>query len=57
MSLELSSQNRTFLKCNKNLLSKRNDQLNEKDDVILNKLLNLSSELERVYWWKEKLIE
>lgn len=54
---DLSSQNRALLKCNKNLLSKRNDQLDEKESAILNKLLYLSSELEKVYWWKEDLIE
>lgn len=57
VSLGLSSQNRVLLKCNKNLLSKRNDQLDEKESIILKKLLNLSSELEKVYWWKEDLIE
>ena len=54
---DLFSQNRTLLKCNKNLLSKRNDQLDEKESAILNKLLYLSSELEKVYCWKENLIE
>lgn len=38
-------------------MSKRNDQLDEKESAILNKLLYLSSELEKVYWWKEYLIE
>ena len=57
VSLGLSSQNRVFLKCNKNLLSKRNDQLDEKESIILKKLINLSSELEKVYRWKEDLIE
>lgn len=57
VSLGLSSQNHVFLKCNKNLLSKRNDQLDEKESIILKKLLNLSSELEEVYCWKEDLIE
>ena len=57
VSSGLSSQNRSFLKYNKNLLSKRNDQLNEKESIILNKLLYLSSELKKVYWWKENLIE
>lgn len=57
VSLVLSSQNRVFLKSNKNLLSKRNDQLDEKESIILKKLLNLSLELEKVYWWKEDLIE
>lgn len=57
VSSGLSSQNRSFLKCNKNLLSKRNDQLNENESIILKKLLSLSSELEKIYWWKENLIE
>lgn len=57
VSLGLSSQNHEFLKCNKNLLSKRNDQLDEKECIILNKLLYLSDELEKLYWWKEDLIE
>lgn len=57
LGLGLSSQNRVFLKCNKNLLSKRNDQLDEKESIILKKILNLSSELEKAYWWKEDLIE
>lgn len=37
LGLGLSSQNRVFLKCNKNLLSKRNDQLDEKESIILKK--------------------
>ncbi|WP_156736532.1 hypothetical protein [Clostridium butyricum] len=56
LSLGLSSQNRVSLKCNKNLLSKRNDQLDEKESLILKKLLDLASELEKVYRWKEDLI-
>ena len=57
VSLGLSSQNCVFLKCNKNLLSKRNDQLDEKESILIKKLLYLSSELEKTYWWKEDLIE
>ncbi|MBI6024457.1 ISL3 family transposase (plasmid) [Clostridium perfringens] len=57
VSSGLSSQNRSFLKCNKNLLSKRNDQLNENEIIILKKVLSLSLELKKVYWWKENLIE
>ena len=57
VSLGLSSQSSAFLKCNKNLLSKRNDQLDHKEQLIINELLSLSVELKEVYWWKEKLIE
>ena len=57
VNLGLSSQSRVFLKSNKNLLSKRNDQLDEKEHGILNELLRLSVELKKVYWWKENLIE
>lgn len=57
VTLDLSSQNRVLLKCNKNLLSKRYDQLNEEEMTLLKKLLSLSSEIEKAYWWKEDFIE
>lgn len=57
VTLALSSQNRVLLKCNKNLLSKRHDQLDEKELILLEKLLNLSPELENRYLLKEELIE
>lgn len=57
VTLELSSQNCMFLKCNKNILSKRHDQADENELIILKKLFSFSPELEKVYWWKEDLIE
>lgn len=38
-----------LLKYNKNLLNKRHNQLDEKDLIILEKLLSLSSELKESY--------
>lgn len=57
ISSNLSPRNRTLLKQNKFLLSKRYDQLTTEEIQKLIMLLNMSSELEKTYHWKEDLIQ
>jgi len=57
VSSYLSPRNRTLLKQNKSLLSKRYDQLTVDEIQKLVMLLNMSSELEKAYHWKEDLIQ
>jgi transposase len=57
ISANLSPRNRAILKQKKFILSKRNDQLTADEKLILEQLLHMSSELKKVYEWKEALIE
>lgn len=57
VSQVLSPRNRTILKQNKFLLSKRYDQLDSDEIQLLLQLLAMSPQLEKVYSWKEKLIQ
>ena len=45
------------LKKNKNLLERRNDSLDQKEEILLETLLKCSTELTQAYWFKEKLID
>lgn len=57
INLSPSTRNRVILKQNKNLLSKRQDSLIFDEIKLLSQLLTISSDLEKVYIWKEELIE
>lgn len=56
-SINLSPRNRVILKQNKNLLSRRYDSLSADEIKLLGQLSAMSLELEKVYIWKEELIE
>ena len=56
ISLSLTPESRQYLKRNKNLIGKRYDSLNEKEERKLGKLLSYSKELTEVYTIKESLI-
>ncbi len=45
------------LKKNKNILERRNDSLDQKEQILLNTLLKCLTELKQAYWFKEKLID
>lgn len=57
ISKTLPSQQAKELKKNKSLLERRNDSLDEKEEILLETLLKCSTELTQAYWLKEKLID
>ena len=56
ISLSLTSENRKYLKRNKNLIGERYDSLDEKEERKLGKILSYSKELMEVYSINESLI-